>query len=228
MDILLENLPQTLPETHEPLSEVYGHDPFEIVETMYEPGMSLATSSLPLQITDFQGAFPLFEACLEVVHRFLANARSPSVLIETAFARALECITYEYCKSRDRDGSGNALAVTQLQNCAQLLKEMLADHQIYIDSRIKHDLRRNHSTEKVERAWAALIKNKANLDEFKKGRPDTVHLEARKIFLPQGATLILEYWQHELNAFVSELETVSIPIPIGGRRWVFHDSTNTT
>ena len=40
MDILLENLPQTLPETHDPLPEVYGHDPFDIVETMYEPGMS--------------------------------------------------------------------------------------------------------------------------------------------------------------------------------------------
>jgi len=228
MDILLENVPQTLPETVHPRSEFYVNDPFDIVTTMYEPGMSLATSTLALEVTDFQGVLHLFEACIEVMHRYMTSIDNTSALLAISVARALECITVEYCKSLNKDGSGNTLAVMQLQNCAQLLKEMLANRQTYIDSRRKHDRRKNHSTEKVERAWAALIKNKANLDEFKKGRPDNVHLEARKIFLPQGATLILEYWQHELNAFVSELENVSIPMSIGGRHRVFHDSTNTS
>jgi hypothetical protein len=151
-----------------------------------------------------------------------------SAPIESAMARALECVTIEYCTSRNKDDSGSLAVVMQLQDCAQLLKKMLTDHQTYTDSRMKHDIRKNHSTAKVERAWAALIKNKANLDEFKKGRPDNVYLEARKIFLPQGATLILEYWQRELNAFVSELETVSTSVSMGGRHRAFYDPTNTS
>ena len=228
MDVLLENMPQTLPETLDPLSAHYRYDPFDIVAMFYEPGMSLAAFAITLEITDFQGPFPLFEASIEVIHRYMASIDGTSALIGIAFAHALECITIEHCESQNKDESGIALAVTQLQTCAQLLKDMLADYQTFVDSRIKYDLRTNHSTEKVERAWAALIKNKANLEDFNKGRPDTVYLEARKIFLPQGATLILGYWQRELNAFVSELETVSIPIPIEGRHWVFRDFTNTS
>jgi len=65
---------------------------------------------------------------------------------------------------------------------------MLADQQTCINKRRKFDIKKNaerrpwlkDSTEKVERAWAGLIKNKANLDEFGKGHPDTVYLEARK------------------------------------------------
>lgn len=165
------------------------------------------------------------------MHRYMVSIDDDpfqSAPIEIAMARALECVTIEYCTSRKKDDSGSLDAVMQLEHCAQLLKEMLADHQTYTDSRMKYDIKKNHRTEKVERAWAALIKNKANLDEFKKGCPDTVYLEARKIFLPQGATLILEYWQRELNAFVSELETVSRSISMRGRHRPFHDPTNTS
>lgn len=120
------------------------------------------------------------------------------------------------------------IAVMRLQDCARLLKEMITDHQSYINSRRKHDLRKNHGTEMVERAWAALIKNKANLEEFKKGRPDTAYLEVRKIFLPQGATLLVEHWQRDLNTFVSELESVSILILMERRHLKSHDPTNTS
>jgi hypothetical protein len=231
MDILLENVPQTLPETRQPLSEFYEYDPFDIITMVYQPGMILAIPAFALDITDFQGVYHLFQACIEVMHGYMASTDASTdddpALVGIAMARALECVTIEYCTSRNKDDSGTTAAVMQLQNCAQLLKEMLADHQSYINSRIKHDRRRNHSTEKVERAWAALIKNKANLDEFKKGRPDTAYLEARKIFLPQGATLIVEYWQRELNAFVSELETVSRLVSMRGWHRAFYDPTNT-
>ena len=230
MDILFENMPQMLPETQRPLSELCEYDPFDIVDMMYQPGMILATPALVLYITDFQGVYHLFQACIEMMHTYMANiddASPNSGLIGIAMARTLECVTIEYCTSQNTEDSGSIATVMQLQNCAQLLKEMLADHQSYINSRIKHDRRRNHSTEKVERAWAALIKNKANLDEFKKGRPDTAYLEARKIFLPQGATLIVEYWQRELNAFVSELETVSRLVSMRGWHRAFYDPTNT-
>lgn len=43
MDILFENLPQTLPETRRPSYELNENDPFDIVAAMYEPGMSPAT-----------------------------------------------------------------------------------------------------------------------------------------------------------------------------------------
>lgn len=231
MDILFENMPQMLPETQRPLSELCEYDPFDIVDMMYQPGMILATPALVLYITDFQGIYHLFQACIEMMHTYMANiddASPNSGLIGIAMARTLECVTIEYCTSQNTEDSGSIATVMQLQNCAQLLKEMLADLQAFIDSRKKYDIKKNHRTEKVERAWAALIKNKANLDEFKKGRPDNVYLEARKIFLPQGATLILQYWQRELNGFVSELETVSRSIPIGGRHRAFYDPTNTS
>jgi hypothetical protein len=43
MDLLLENMPHMLPETQRPLSELLEYDPFDIVETIYQPGMILAT-----------------------------------------------------------------------------------------------------------------------------------------------------------------------------------------
>jgi hypothetical protein len=228
MDILLENVPQMLPDARHPLSELSEFDPFEIVATMYQPGMSVAAFAFALDVTDLSGVYPLSQACVEVMHRFMASLDDTSALIGIAMAHTLEDVMIECCTPRNKDDHGSIIAVMQLQNCAQLLKDMLTDHQTYINSRRKHDLKRNHSTEMVERAWAALIKNKANLNEFKQGRPDTAYLEARKIFLPQGATLILEYWQHELNAFVSELESVSISIPLKGRHWEFCDLTDTS
>lgn len=50
MDILLENVPQMLPETQRPLSELCEYDPFDIVDMMYQPGMILATPALVLQL----------------------------------------------------------------------------------------------------------------------------------------------------------------------------------
>lgn len=128
-----------------------------------------------------------------------------SLLIEVPVAETCELTAIKYCTLPQ-----NKDVVLVLQSFAQLLKDMVINHQSYINTRRVYDLKSNHSPERIERAWAALIKNKANLNEFKKGHPNTTYLEARKIFLPQGATLILEYWQRELNEFVSELESVSI------------------
>jgi len=227
MDILLENMPQTLPETLDPPSEISGYDPVDTVAAMFAAGMSLPKPTFTLDITDLQGVFDTSGLCVEVMHRYMASIDDDPALIGVPVAHALECLTTQYC-SRNKGDPEHTAAVLEIQNCAQLLQEMLADQQTCINKRRKWDIKKNHRTEKVERAWAGLIKNKANLDEFRKGHPDTVYLEARKIFLPQGATLIVEYWQRELNAFVSELETVSISIPTGGRPWAFFDPTNTS
>lgn len=53
MDILFENVPQMLPETQRPLSELLEYDPFDIVETIYQPGIILATPAFVLDNTDF-------------------------------------------------------------------------------------------------------------------------------------------------------------------------------
>jgi hypothetical protein len=50
MDILLENMAHTLPETRDPLDEIYACDPFDILEAMYEPGMCLAAPVFALDI----------------------------------------------------------------------------------------------------------------------------------------------------------------------------------
>jgi hypothetical protein len=61
----------------------------------------------------------------------------------------------------------------------------------------------------TQELWPLFLRNKANLNVFRAGHPDDRYLESRRIFLPQGATLILHQWQNELNEFVNDLEEVS-------------------
>ena len=65
------------------------------------------------------------------------------------------------------------------------------------------------SDKTTQELWPLFLRNKAKLDVFRAGHPDNRYLESRRIFLPQGATLILRQWQSELNDFVNDLEGVS-------------------
>lgn len=60
-----------------------------------------------------------------------------------------------------------------------------------------------------ELIWPQILKNKANVGTYHVGYPGEQYLETRKIFLSQGATLILLHWQDELDEFVDEVEQVS-------------------
>ncbi|KAM0718073.1 hypothetical protein Q7P37_006405 [Cladosporium fusiforme] len=57
--------------------------------------------------------------------------------------------------------------------------------------------------------WETATKNHLKLDLHSR-RPDHVRLEKTKVFLPQGAALILRVWQEELNEFVTAVEEWSI------------------
>lgn len=57
--------------------------------------------------------------------------------------------------------------------------------------------------------WSRALANRANIGAIHGGYPGEQYLEQRKIFLPQGATLVLLHWQDELDEFVDEVEQVS-------------------
>lgn len=63
--------------------------------------------------------------------------------------------------------------------------------------------------------WAIALENYATTD-LRRRRPDHAHLETMRIFLPQGAVLILSAWQEDLSAFVTEVEQVSFEIRYEG------------
>lgn len=109
-------------------------------------------------------------------------------------------------------------AMELVRSCSALMQNCLTDRRSLGQAQLQYDRLYNGCPDVVERRWTTLLKNKANLNEFKRQHPDTLPLEARKIYLPQGATLILSVWQNELNAFVSELESVSVTIPTHGPR----------
>jgi hypothetical protein len=60
-----------------------------------------------------------------------------------------------------------------------------------------------------QRLWPLFLVNQAKIDAFSVGQPSVRYLETRKIFLPQGATLILLHWQSELDELITEIEEVS-------------------
>lgn len=64
-------------------------------------------------------------------------------------------------------------------------------------------------------SWETAMQNRAttNLQQM---RSHHANLETTKIFLPQGAALILRAWQEDLNAFVAEVEQVSMKIRCSG------------
>lgn len=109
-------------------------------------------------------------------------------------------------------------AIGLVRSCSALMQNSLTDRRSLGQAQLQYDRLHNSSPDVVERRWTTLLKNKVNLEEFKRQHPDNIPLQARKIYLPQGATLILSVWQNELNTFVSELESVSVTVPIHGPR----------
>lgn len=77
------------------------------------------------------------------------------------------------------------------------------------DLLMENDITKNGETEEVEQEWQAAIQNEADLQKFWQGNGDNVYMDSRKITLPQGAALILKYWQDQLNDFVTRLASVS-------------------
>jgi hypothetical protein len=225
MDILLENMPQMVPTPLSPLAELEEADPFELINEVYRLGMDRAASAFPRNIADFSGVTAVSQARLRVAKSFMVDTDDRSAILQLAMARLLERVTTR-CTSRQNLNSEEINLVKFLQELAKFSKDIFTDHQTLIIARRKHDRKSNRSPETIERGWAALITNKAKLEEFSQPREETVYLEVRRIFLPQGATLILDYWQRELNAFVSELEIVSSLIPTRGSHREFEDDTD--
>lgn len=60
-----------------------------------------------------------------------------------------------------------------------------------------------------QQMWPRFLVNRANMNASHGGRTGEQYLETRKIFLPQGAALILHQWHDELDEFVDEIEMVS-------------------
>jgi hypothetical protein len=225
MDILLENMPQMIPTPFSLFDELEEEDPLELINEVYRPGMDRAVSASPCHITDFSGITAVSQARLGVAKRFMAGTDDRSAILELAMARLLERVTTT-CTSLRNPNSEETNLVKFLQELAKFAKDLFTDHQTLVIARRKHDRKSNRNPETIERAWAALITNKAKLEEFSQPRQETVYSEVRRIFLPQGATLILDYWQRELNAFVSELEIVSSLIPTRGSHREFKDDTD--
>jgi hypothetical protein len=225
MDILLENMPQMIPTALSPLAQLEEADPLELINEVYRPGMDRAASAFPRNIADLSGVTAVSQARLGLAKRFMVGTDDHSAILQLAMARILERVTTK-CTSRGELNSEETNLVKLLQELANFSKDLFTDHQTLVIARRKHDRKSNRSPETIERGWAALITNKAKLEEFSQPRQEAVYLEARRIFLPQGATLILDYWQRELNAFVSELENVSSLILTRGSHREFEDGTD--
>jgi hypothetical protein len=159
-----------------------------------------------------QGIHAMSQVSCEVLKFFMANCDDDSAIYGLPMARFLER-TITQCTLQDKQNAGTVAAVTLLQDCAKLSGEIVTDHQNLIDARRKHDIDFSRRPETVERGWESLINNKANLDEFNQPHGDNTYLETRRIFLPQGATLILNFWRVELQMFISQLERVSAFLP---------------
>lgn len=76
-------------------------------------------------------------------------------------------------------------------------------------------------------SWAIALENYATTD-LRRRRPDHADLETMRIFLPQGAVLVLCAWQEDLNAFVTEVEQVSFEIRYEGLCRAVWNLTNVT
>lgn len=167
----------------------------------------------------------LSQGIREVTKIFMVNSDDTSSIPGVSIALAIENAMIQSIL-QSKPGPNNRFSVKSIQSGANMIAMIVAGHQALLSLRSVHDRTSNRSPELVEIGWAALISNKADLDEFDRVHPAEKYLETRKIFLPQGATLIMHYWQRELNSFVAELESVSTIVPTRELHWGFEDCTD--
>lgn len=157
----------------------------------------------------------------------MLHSDDASSMTGLGIARALEDAMIQFVPHA-RPGPRLQFDVESIRSRAKMISRVVTDYQDLVHARKTLDRIVNRSPELIESGWAALLSNKANLEEFAGVHPEDTYLETRKIFLPQGATLILHYWQREWNEFLTKLERVSTAVPTRGSHWATKDYTDVT
>jgi hypothetical protein len=149
------------------------------------------------------------KACNEVFRTFYSSLDNTSIVLQAALLPVLEeqmaghpldATTLKETLAVTRRIRWLTTSLTRMSTAAETHHELL--------SRIERPFTR--TPERTDQQlWPLFLKNQANLDAFSVGHPSERYLDTRKIFLPQGATLILLHWQSELDELVTEIEEVS-------------------
>ena len=154
-----------------------------------------------------QVTFP--KACNEVFRSFYSSLDNTSVVLQAALLPMLE-----------EQMAGHPLGVTKCEDTLAITRRMrwltrsltrmstAAETHHEALSRFQRPV--TPTSERTDQQlWPLFLRNQANLDTFSVGNPSDRYLDTRKIFLPQGATLILLHWQSELDELVTEIEEAS-------------------
>jgi hypothetical protein len=215
MDVLLENVPQLVP-SEKKVQDWFGFDGEEpnLWKAVGDGGMLLGSGAafggcgkMVLTFRKEQVTFP--EACSEVVRTVLSSLDNTSTMLRPALLPTLKGQAAEFhldLTNRQED-SATARRMRWLTKTLKLLSTHVEPHNEVL---LRFERLTTGSSERIDQQlWPLFLKNRAKLDAFRVGHTDDRYLESRKIFLPQGATLILRQWQSELNEFVNDLEEVS-------------------
>jgi hypothetical protein len=215
MDILLENVPHLVP-SEKKVQGWFGLDGEELGlwEDVRGGGMLLGSGAafggcgkMVLTFRKEQVTFP--KACNEVVRTVLSSLDNTSTMLRPALLPMLKGRAAEFHLdlANPQETSATTRRMRWLTRTLKLLSTHVETHNEVLPI---FECPTTGSSERTDQQlWPLFLKNRAKLDAFRVGHTDDLYLESRKIFLPQGATLILRQWQIELNEFVNDLEEVS-------------------
>ena len=148
------------------------------------------------------------KACNEVVRTLMSSLDNTSALLRPALLPVLEGQAAELCLDSTNRQKTSA-TVRRMRWLERKMKLLSTDADTHVEVHLLERPISGTSDKTTQELWPLFLRNKAKLDVFRAGHPDNRYLESRRIFLPQGATLILRQWQSELNDFVNDLEGVS-------------------
>jgi hypothetical protein len=149
------------------------------------------------------------KACNEVLRTFYTSMDNTSTVLQAALLSVLEeQAVWHPLGATNRE---EILATTRrMRWLTRFLTRMSTEAEAHQDLLLRIEQPFPLTSERTDqRLWPLFLVNQAKIDAFSVGQPSVRYLETRKIFLPQGATLILLHWQSELDELITEIEEVS-------------------
>jgi hypothetical protein len=149
------------------------------------------------------------KACNEVLRTFYTSMDNTSTVLQAALLSVLEeQAVWHPLGATNRE---EILATTRrMRWLTRFLTRMSTEAEAHQDLLLRIEQPFPLTPERTDqRLWPLFLVNQAKIDAFSVGQPSVRYLETRKIFLPQGATLILLHWQSELDELITEIEEVS-------------------